>query len=150
MSEFDIKGEVNIQTLPVSIATVRLGVDGAPDRVVDRRPTGVHVQELRIGGRPVPLEAFRRIPCEPLDGAPIGPAERSDWVHARLSFVAGNSAFTARGCRHDQERGGGRERSHDRVAIADRASTLEPPQLPPPPSGWVCVQDPAAKLEYQE
>ena len=72
MNDFDIKGEVNIQTLPVSIATVRLGVDGAPDRVVDRRPTGVHVQELRIGGRPVPLEAFRRIPCEPLDGTPIG------------------------------------------------------------------------------
>jgi hypothetical protein len=57
MSEFDIKGEVNIQTLPVSIATVRLGVDGAPERVVDRRPTGVHVQELRIGGRTVPLKA---------------------------------------------------------------------------------------------
>ena len=85
MSEFDIKGEVNIQTLPVSIATVRLGVDGAPDRVVDSRPTGVHVQELRIGGRPVPLEAFRRIPCEPLDGTPIGWVnyhwdERGDWV----------------------------------------------------------------------
>ena len=46
MSEFDIKGEVNIQTVPVSIATVSLGVDGAPDRVVDSRPTGVHVQEL--------------------------------------------------------------------------------------------------------
>jgi hypothetical protein len=30
MSEFDLKGEVNIQTLPVSIATVRLGADGAP------------------------------------------------------------------------------------------------------------------------
>jgi hypothetical protein len=72
MSEFDLKGEVNIQTLPVSIDTVELGVDGASDRVVDRRPTGVHVQELRIGGRPVPLEAFRRIPCEPLDGTPIG------------------------------------------------------------------------------
>ena len=71
--------------MPVSIDTVRLGVDGAPDRVVDRRPTGVHVQELRIGGRPVPLEAFRRIPCEPLDGTPIGFVnyhwdERGDWV----------------------------------------------------------------------
>ena len=50
MSEFDLKGEVSIQTVPVSIATVRLGVDGAPDRVVDRWPTGVHVQVLRIGG----------------------------------------------------------------------------------------------------
>ena len=85
MNEFDITGEVNIQTLPVSIDTVELDVDGAPDRVVDRRPTGVHVQELRIGGRPVPLEAFRRIPCEPLDGTPIGFVnyhwdERGDWV----------------------------------------------------------------------
>jgi hypothetical protein len=61
MNEFDLNGEVNIQTLPVSIATVRLGVDGAPDRVVDSRPTGVHVQVLRIGGRPVPLEEFRRL-----------------------------------------------------------------------------------------
>ena len=52
MSEFDLKGEVNIQTLPVSIATVRLGVDGAPDRVVDRTPTFVHVQVLQIGAAP--------------------------------------------------------------------------------------------------
>jgi hypothetical protein len=85
MSEFDIKGEVNIQTVPVSIATISPGVDGAPDRVEDSRPTGVHVQLLRIGGRPVPLEAFRRIPCEPLDGTPIGMVnyhwnERGDWV----------------------------------------------------------------------
>src|SRR5262245_53531349 len=58
MNEFDITGEVNIQTLPVSIVTLRPGVDGAPDRVVDSRPTGAHMQLLRIGGRPVPLEAF--------------------------------------------------------------------------------------------
>jgi hypothetical protein len=85
MSEFDIKGEVNIQTEPVSIDTISPGVDGAPDRVVDSRPTGVHVQELRIGGRPVPPEAFRRIPCEPLEGTPIGRVnyhweERGEWV----------------------------------------------------------------------
>jgi hypothetical protein len=85
MNDFDLNGEVNIQTLPVSIDTIELGVDGAPDRVVDSRPTGIHVQVLRIGGRPVPLEVFRRIPCEPLNGTPIGFVnyhwdERGDWV----------------------------------------------------------------------
>ena len=92
MSEFDLKGEVNIQTLPVSIATVRLGVDGAPDRVVDSRPTGVHLQVLRIGGRPVPLEEFRRIPWEPLDGTPMGWVNyhwdgRGEWVDGRPLHV---------------------------------------------------------------
>src|SRR5262249_38681255 len=85
MSEFDIKGEVNIQTWPVSIDTVELGVGGAPDRVVDSRPTGVHVQVWLTGGPPSPLEAFRRFPCEPLDGTPIGWVkyhwdERGEWV----------------------------------------------------------------------
>jgi hypothetical protein len=86
MNYFDLDGEVNIQTLPVSIDAIELGVDGAPARVVDRRPTGVHVQELRIGGRSVPLDALRRIPCEPLNGTPIGCVnyhwnERGEWIH---------------------------------------------------------------------
>ena len=85
MNEFDITGEVNIQTLPVSIVTLRPGVDGAPDRVESLRPTNVHMQFLRIGGRPVPLETFRRIPCAPVDGKPIGLVNyhwdgRGEWV----------------------------------------------------------------------
>jgi hypothetical protein len=72
MNDFDLNREVNIQTLPLSIDTVELGVVGAPDRVVDSTPMGVNIQCLRIGGRPVPLEAFRRISCEPLNGTPIG------------------------------------------------------------------------------
>jgi hypothetical protein len=71
--------------LPLSIGTVIPGGDDAPDRVESLRPTGAHMQLLRTGGRPVPLEAFRRISCEPLDGTPIGRVNyhwdgRGDWV----------------------------------------------------------------------
>src|SRR4051812_23677204 len=72
MSDFDIKGEVNVQTLSISIDTIAPGGDDGPDRIVDSRPTGSSAQVLLIGGRPVPLEAFRRISCEPLDGRPLG------------------------------------------------------------------------------
>ena len=62
MSELNIRGEVNIRTLPVSI---------------DREPTGLALRSLVVDGRPVPLDAFRRVPCEPLEGKPLG------WVNDR-------------------------------------------------------------------
>ena len=62
MSELNIRGEVNIRTLPVSI---------------NRKPTGVAWRSLIVDGRPIPLDAFRRVPCEPLEGEPLG------WVNYR-------------------------------------------------------------------
>jgi hypothetical protein len=55
MSEFNIRGEVNVQVMRVAVA-------GNPDKCVD-------VCALRVGGRPVPFDVFPQIPCEPiLDG----------------------------------------------------------------------------------
>ena len=62
MGELNIRGEVNIRTLPVSI---------------NRKPTGVAWRSLIVDGRPIPLDAFRRVPCEPLEGEPLG------WVNYR-------------------------------------------------------------------
>jgi hypothetical protein len=64
MNQFDIRGEVNVQTLPISIG---------------QKPIGASCQALRIGGRPVPEDAFYRIPCEPIDGTPFG------WVNLPLN-----------------------------------------------------------------
>jgi hypothetical protein len=57
MGEFVIRGEFNVQILPVCIGGI---------------PTGASMQALRIGGSPVPLDAFRRIPFEPIDGEILG------------------------------------------------------------------------------
>ena len=70
MSEFNIRGEVNIRTLPVSVGD---------------NPTGVALQCLVIDGRPVSLDDFRRVPSEPLGGAPLGRVnyhwdEHGNWV----------------------------------------------------------------------
>jgi hypothetical protein len=57
VNEFDIRGEVNVPVLPI---------------ILNDEPTGRTLQGLRIGGRPVPLDAFRRIPCAPIAGEPLG------------------------------------------------------------------------------
>jgi hypothetical protein len=71
MGEFNIRGEVNIRTLPVSI---------------NDKPTGVALMSLVVDGRPIPLDAFRRVPCEPLEGEPLGWVnyhwdEDGEWVN---------------------------------------------------------------------
>jgi hypothetical protein len=67
MNEFDISGEVNVQTH-------RVFVDDDRDlRLTTRRDAiGPELQALRIGGRPVPLQAFYRILREPIGGAVLG------------------------------------------------------------------------------
>jgi hypothetical protein len=57
MEEFPIHGEVNTRTQMWTI---------------NGQPTGATMTSLLINGRPVPLDAFRRIPCEPIDGEPLG------------------------------------------------------------------------------
>jgi hypothetical protein len=77
MSEFDVRGEVNVQNLRLF-----LDEDRVLRRTADRGATGPEIQELRIGGRPVPLEAFYRIPREPVGGEELG------WVN--LPWEEGN------------------------------------------------------------
>jgi hypothetical protein len=73
MSEFDVRGEVYVQMLPISI---------------DDEPTGAVIQALRIGNRPVPLEAFYRMSVTVSEGNTLsvrwGPA-RNDRVSVRWS-----------------------------------------------------------------
>jgi hypothetical protein len=57
MSELNIRGEVNIRTLPLFI---------------NDKPTGVSSSSLVVDGRPVPFDAFRRVPCEPMEGEALG------------------------------------------------------------------------------
>jgi hypothetical protein len=71
MGELNIRGEVNIRTVP-------FGFKGNPNRVA--------LSCLVVDGRPVPLDAFRRVPCEPLEGEPLGWVnyhwdEDGEWVN---------------------------------------------------------------------
>ena len=57
MSELNIRGEVNIRTPPFSFLN---------------KPNVWALRCLIVDGRHIPLDAFRRVPCEPLDGEPLG------------------------------------------------------------------------------
>jgi hypothetical protein len=73
MQPFDIGGEVNVQRLTMTPSTESSLV--------------AFIDALRIGGRPVPLEAYEAVTEEPLNGSPFGRVnvhgERCAGLHER-------------------------------------------------------------------
>jgi hypothetical protein len=67
MNEFDVSAEVNVRTY-------RFFVDGDRNLMLTahRDAIGPELQELLIGGRSVPLEAFYRIPREAIGATVLG------------------------------------------------------------------------------
>ena len=83
MEDFDIRGELNVQRNGVSNRKT------FSDGTVRHEPTGITMHELIIGGRPVPIDDFERIPEEPLNGEPLGHVNWWFGEHAHLSYESG-------------------------------------------------------------
>jgi len=83
MCDFDIRGEVNVQSFHFTADTKN--EDGTFSQV--RLP--LECYQLLIGGRVVPTVAFERIPEEPLAGEPLGHVNLWFGKHANLRHEDG-------------------------------------------------------------
>jgi len=83
MDDFDIRGELNVQSNGVSIR------ETLSDGTVRQVATDLTVRNFLISGRPVPIDDFERIPEEPLDGEPLGHVNWWFGEHGYLSYENG-------------------------------------------------------------